>query len=347
MNAIVSLCMLKDHYVIGACISAWCHRQLAPEIQLVVMCDQYIYNRHKDILADYYDQVKLVDLDELYFPPSPNYKYHEKYGWITYSCNKWQCMKYTEYQKVLFLDVDILPISKEFYNVFNNETPSLHRPLKHSVFNINHLRRFRSYADYLTDNPNKIQTLDGGIVLLTPNLTTYEEYKVFLKDIYRNGINSYYMSGPDETSLYYFISYVKKIQYSLIPDDQTVVFWELPEEAAHAKAYNYLSRVKPWVKPMYACWPEEKYWRRLFNLMPKSEAMIKLFDEVLFKGHQEFIQCSKLQPLLFPKYYETKYYNQYPEIIEKRVNDIKAVRALEAKIPMQYGITFGELDLIN
>lgn len=55
--------MLKDHYVIGACINAYTNKAMLHalninNIDLVIMCDDYIYDKYVDILSIYFDKVK-------------------------------------------------------------------------------------------------------------------------------------------------------------------------------------------------------------------------------------------------------------------------------------------------
>ena len=58
--------MLKDHYVVAACISAFAHKSIINhynlDIELIIMCDEYIYKKYKSILKYYFDKVKKIDL---------------------------------------------------------------------------------------------------------------------------------------------------------------------------------------------------------------------------------------------------------------------------------------------
>ena len=119
------LSMLKDHYVLGACIAAFTHKQfinkLNLNVKLVIMCDDYIYNKYNNLLKNYFDRVIKIKL--VYHHLKSDYQkiYHinNKYTWINLSLSKWECLQFEEYNKILFLDIDILPIKKKFYNLFN------------------------------------------------------------------------------------------------------------------------------------------------------------------------------------------------------------------------------------
>ena len=65
-NAIFVLCMLKDSYAVGACMCAYVHKSIIKinnlNIDLVVMCDTYIYNKYNRMLKFYFDKVFKIDL---------------------------------------------------------------------------------------------------------------------------------------------------------------------------------------------------------------------------------------------------------------------------------------------
>ena len=124
-NAIFMLCMLKDNYVLGACISAFVHKlyikKLNLDISLNIMADNYIYNKYKDILAQYFDKVLEIKLTKYEF--MDNYIFAKgKYSWINFSLSKWECLKYEEYDKILFIDVDEIPNKDSFYDIFEYNT---------------------------------------------------------------------------------------------------------------------------------------------------------------------------------------------------------------------------------
>ena len=55
-----------------------------------------------------------------------NYNIIRKYSeWMKYSISKWNIFKYDQFDKILFLDIDILTINKNFYNIFNLKTPAV------------------------------------------------------------------------------------------------------------------------------------------------------------------------------------------------------------------------------
>ena len=111
MYAIFYLCMLNKSYVKGAIISAFTAKKHKPKnVELVCMCDAKLF-RYKKLLLSVFDKVVKIKLLKV-VTDHPN----EKYNWIKYSINKHQIYNYTNYEKILFLDTDILIF---FHNLYN------------------------------------------------------------------------------------------------------------------------------------------------------------------------------------------------------------------------------------
>jgi hypothetical protein len=318
--AVVMLCMLNPMYVVGACINAYIQRLFIQKcgynIKLVIMCDDLIYTKCKSILEKYFDEVINIQLRKIDFSQE-RYKNTKgwvfKYGWIVYSLNKWQCLNLTHYDKVLFLDIDILPVRKDFYQLFEQNTPSirtdyhvakdkLDRLIKYKA-NAEHkdpLSTVNSYDEYL--KMDNFLSLNGGIVLLKPSKEDYNNYVKFTNEIYKNGMYSIMNSGADETSLFYYYAKVhpKKTYYD-ISFEYSAVPWDDPiDKVSHPfRSYNFLSFVKPWSKPVFAMYKEELIWRYIYDSMiqklqlKKTDPFVKLFDEHLIQGYDKYIELKK------------------------------------------------------
>lgn len=335
--AIVMLCMLKDHYVLGACISAYAHRKLKPDnCDLVIMCDDIIYNEHHELLKKFFDRVIKIDLDT--FDLSEKYKFSgvwiKKYGWINHSTSKWKCLLLTEYSKILFMDIDILPVNKLFYTIFKQHTPSFlicvphllitqsHTKVQGSIENCiddqkisNPINRIDTYDEYI--NQKEIESLNGGLVLLKPNKKTYKKYKKFITEIYKDGIYSHKLTGPDETSLYYYYTKIRKNKkYHNICRSYISVPWDDPVYITQkAYSYNFLSYVKPWLKPLFLSWGEETIWRDLYNEISKDDRINEsskkplegLLKKSLISGYEYFISGEKQSA------FNDEYIKNFPE----------------------------------
>jgi len=346
-HAIFMFCILKDHYVLGACITAFVHKSMMKKqgiknIDLVMMCDDYIYKKYKDTLEQYFDRV--INIKLRYFEPANKYLYPKsKYSsWIGYSVNKWECLKYTEYDKILFLDIDIMVSSPKFYNVFTFDTPALYI-VPHPGHACENSKQFKSYQGEMTydsyiKNYEKYGTLNGGILLLEPNLNTYDEYVKMTNNLYKDGIYSTITSGPDETSLfYYFMS--KKIPVYDICVDYVVVPWDDKQYVSVAKSYNFLSFVKPWTKPKFLSWEEEMIWRDVYDSMPHKGKVKDLFKDTIEESITQYksYQDDKKRKY-YNDYYIKKYRNEVSEIIESE-RKFEKIMELDRKITItRYGI---------
>lgn len=333
--AIVMLCMLKNHYVFGACIAAFTHKIIMTQnniknIDLAIMCDGLIYTKYKSLLSCYFDRVEKITLDK--FGLSKKYyftkRWISKYEWINYSTNKWQCLKLVDYKKILFIDIDILPVSNKFYEIFSQNTPSfsnhyvvnnkliLDDKTKDSKFFekvYDPLKEISSYETYA--KMKKIQTLNGGLVLLEPNIQVYDKYKDFIDKTFFGGVFSTMVSGPDELSLFYFYTKIhnEKIFYK-IPKIYQVTPWDDPKEyIKSALSYNFVSFVKPWLKPKFLLWPEERLWRDIYDIIPFKKELSDLLKESLLIGFDMYLKDSSG--------FMNKYVKSHPELIDFISND--------------------------
>jgi len=304
--ALCMLCMLNDLYVVGACVSAYCHRRFSSRrsrrIDLVVMCDERIHGRYGATLRRYFDRVVKVSLITL--PLSPEYEFYDvasasKYSsWISYSLTKWKCLRMTRYAKVLFVDVDMLPRTSSFYDIFDFDTPAVHRVRTSDPCTNNAAFSFRvdiPYKEYIRNVESSYGAIYGGLCLFKPSLAMYKAYRSFVKELYPNGLHTTNMSGPDESSLYFFLL-KSGIPMHSICTEYSVIPWErrhrpfLPK----AKLYNFLSYVKPWVKPRFLCWPEELVWHDVFaRMVDKTPELERLATSVKVDCVRSFLKMSR------------------------------------------------------
>jgi len=319
--AVVFLCMLKDHYVVGACIAAFIHRcfikQLDYKIDLVIMCDEYIFNKYYDLLKQYFDKLKILklinypldakqnsensDSDEDLLTKTVRKKYYfpkEKYAsWISYSTNKWRCLKLTKYEKVLFMDIDMLPSQIEFYNIFNFNTPCILRCVMTPRVIPKCNEKYEPYTgtnynDFIVNHMAREGSLDGGLILLKPSLSLYKKYKKLTNKYFSNGIYSSFLSFPDETSLFYCLSkngpmYTICYDYSRIPWDTN---WNwTTTEIKTAFSYNFNSFVKPWIVPRKLLWKEGLIWHDIYNILSYNKQLDELYNESI-NEHYEFFK---------------------------------------------------------
>ena len=335
--AITFLCMLKHHYVVGAIIAAYIHKcfitKLDKKIDLIIMCDSSIYDNYGDTLKLFFDQVKLISLDE--FSLDSKYQFaKEKYqSWVSFATNKWKCLKFDNYDKVLFMDIDILPCKKGFYDIFKLNTPAVKRVamLPLVVPKCGELINGTvgdSFHDYVTKKIIKIGSLDGGLVLLNPSKDSYRKYRKFTKKIFDNGIYSSHLSFPDETSLFYYLFKTSKV-YSIC-DNYLKIPWDV-KDLAHTLAYNFNSFVKPWIKGRAISWDEELLWHDIYDTI-RGRYNIGKIDELYNESIKE--HYTKVFLILEPYKQKKRYYcNDISKINPNNVNTIISGRTVK-----KYGI---------
>ncbi len=338
------LCMLKDHYVVGACINAFVNRVLMKvnninNVELVIMCDDYIYKRHNGMLKKYFDKLVKIDLTYNKMIDEDSRKsesWFKKYSWVIYSLSKWQCLKLTEYNKVLFLDIDVLPIIPKFYDIFNFDTPAFHlhemnkKYTEETCINNNKMNNIiddvNSYDEYIEKAKESYYSLDGGIVLLRPDIGEYNNYMNFIKEIDKNGIKQMLKSGIDETTLFYYYSkYKKEKEFYRICSDYVDIPWEEGNKKFDKNriinSYNFLSFIKPWKKAKFISWSEEHLWRDIYKKMIKTKRFRKLYEESLKEGINEFFSYDDNYNSQ-KRYYNVSHKNKNKELFENLKKDL-------------------------
>jgi hypothetical protein len=260
------------------------------------MVNEPIY-KYKDELEKYFDHVVLIDLIEMKL--SPKYYVIKKYSqWMKYSISKWEILNFDEYEKILFLDIDILPMNKKFYDVFSFDTPAIMiRGLnlepnilaKPELF-LNNPRDYQQneYNDLAT---KLVNSLDAGFILLSPSKKTYKEYINFLKIC--EGLEGYiskYDSSIDETTLLLFFMFYKKIPVHLIPYNYAPIPWDkFPYDKNKINGINYLSLIKPWVKLPITQWSDENIWHMIAKkALEKHSVITKMYIRYLIDELYKF-----------------------------------------------------------
>jgi len=187
--------------------------------------------------------------------------YAKKYSkWMALSPNKWHPFQLDEYEKLILIDVDILPIHPELYTLFECKVPCItgSRGKTPTV-------RFKTYEQFLQNSLAENITLDGGLIVVTPSKQLHKGYFNFLEQKFRKtGIKAISISGPDETTLLYYLYHHLKLNATFYDHDKYIkIAWHKPKKQTYS--LNYLSFIKPWKKPMIFMWAEEYIWSHLLN----------------------------------------------------------------------------------
>lgn len=260
MFAIVNLIILSDKYIVGSLITNYIHRAFFKKysiqnISLVCMTTNDIYNEHKQLLEVIYDKVCVINLIEYVLDEKYKYNKGKYYSWMSKSCTKWNCLKLEEFEKVLFMDIDILVNHVDFYSIFSIKTPATHS---------------------ITNSVNNIKDMvNGGLLLLSPSSKEFYRFIQFSKELFKNGAYSpIYGHGIDEFSIYSFYKY----KWKLIDSNYTVVPWK--DSIKNSLSYNFLSAVKPWNKRREMCFSEELLWFDILDIVV-NEDKYKVFIDII------------------------------------------------------------------
>jgi hypothetical protein len=222
---------------------------------------------------------------------------------MKYIVSKWNSLQLIDYEKVLFTDVDILPIHDKFYEIFDFQTPSfLMYASKMNYISINQPNQLKklfspntnlSNINYSTISKNLQYSLNGGLVLLHPDINLYNDYLQFLKICGKDkGYVSAYYAGPDETTLFLFYVLYKKIQFYIIDLQYSIVPWESQNLIIEKKtigSLNFLSRIKSWLKHPLLQWEDERIWYNIgTQIFKKHPVLTYLFHYYIFDSLWDF-----------------------------------------------------------
>lgn len=269
MNAIFMLIFGDPMYVKGGCISAKIHKnyikQLNLNIEVNVMVDNIIYNNYRDDLLTSYDNI--FKLDMIKINVNDKMKNDRYLSCMPYLVNKFQVFNYEQYDKILFLDVDIIVTTQEFYDIFYFNVPS--------VFTGNEYSKNNDEIDPFFFDKSKIfvsknikekrynealrflsRSINSSIFLISPNKIIYDEYILFLKLCEGNdGIKIHH---ADEKTFILFLCFYKNLTTYNIPYDFLVDYRYIKN--TKYKALNYPVDVKPWIKHLNELTKEEMLW---------------------------------------------------------------------------------------
>jgi hypothetical protein len=311
-NAICMIIFNNPLYLIGACLSAWVHRkfikEIGIEVKLVVMINEPII-KYKEELEKYFDYIEIIELIEIKL--HPDYFVIDKYSeWMKYSISKWKIFNLEQFNKILFIDIDILPINKDFYNVFDYDTIGIIIKglneindgivRKEIILKDNFIDEFKNKEiesnEYWNLSLKLKKSLDAGFVLIKPDKKIFLEYLDFIKICENNkGYISKNDSGVDETTLLLFLLFYKNLKIHLIPYNYAPIPWEKnPYDKKEIRGINFLSMIKPWVKLPIIQFAEENIWHKIAKkALDKHSIITKLYLKYLIDELYKFYNTWK------------------------------------------------------
>ena len=295
-NAIFLLCYGNDYYLTGLLCALYAHQKLKPKhVKIVVLCDKVIMQYHK-IIKPFCDRI--IEIKQMFsFKDLHKTIKNKKYAkpWINYIVNRWHCLQFTEYKKILMFDIDMLPTKKSLYDIFNkyDNNDFVFTARKEIIVTnkfdtldkIDIIPHYENYNDFVLKS---IVHIDTDMILITPDKQLHTAYFSFLKSLKKTKIETTFMGNIDESSFLYFISNLSKKSYRCFDkEDYWIIPWHTfltrvenhEDQVMNSKCIRFISEIKPFTKPpnMYFR-PEDKIWNAIeMKLMFKHQLLELLY----------------------------------------------------------------------
>lgn len=210
-----------DGYIKGAIALAKSAR-LFSAAELVCMVTPDITNTES--LQEAWDHVVVVDYIKSEYRPFGGNRAREVYGpWIENASTKWRCLGLDDYDKVLFLDADMVIISP-IDELFTMKTPAMMFDHQHSTKYVTRESRGEGFINhYIPRGADRLEhgaivskeaisrlrtnggqfAPNGGLALLQPNRIVLDMYIKTLPSIVES-LPPHVTSAPDEISITLF-----------------------------------------------------------------------------------------------------------------------------------------------
>lgn len=295
--AITTILFGDKKYITGSIINAYLHKKFIKEynlkIDLTIMLDENL-KEYKVELEKYYDKVYVIKIFETNISDKTDLKRYSKI--MKYLPNKAQMFNLIEYEKILFTDIDFLPIKKEFYTIFDLDTPAFYSVEK-SCDKFNQIYDDKVFIDKKTNkknietqNYNKIiknmsGSINASLMLIKPSKIDYEDFLLFKeKAESKDGIETKY--NVDEILILTFIIFIKKYDIHCIPKSYRVKAQSLNNNTF---GVNFASSLKPWIRLPILQWKEENIWHIIAKkALKKSEIITNIYINELINTLRDF-----------------------------------------------------------
>lgn len=325
-NAYV-MCMFKsDGYLPGVFVMVESIRKnTEKKYDIVCMVTNDVSDMAKRMMLAFNIKVLVVDYIETtdFNRPCLLKRYPSIHKFFT----KWNCLRLTQYNKILFLDIDMVVVGN-IDPIFKINTPATRLILNDNIYKSGEKQLIaKMITPDLVDGdsvPSLITkevlfeyggSIDGGCMLLTPNIDDFKNYIVYLKtfDPESKHYDLKAIPGDDELTLLHF--YYKKgtlwnfldIQWSFIQYH----YGDLPYAIAlqdnnSIKILNFIGIYKPWDYNLQTLYPDTSEWYKYWN-------------GVVLKNYNHL--ASQLTPLIktgFPLKYEEPYHVSKEVLLQKK-----------------------------
>lgn len=292
--AYVTLVFNGDRYIPGV-INLWYSLQESKtQYDFVCIYTNDVPEKSIKFMTGLGIKTRLVEYVRFETKPSLTRKQNERYSaWSNVSYTKWQCLKLDEYQKVLFLDADMVVINNPD-DVFKAPTPA---GVFESPWTFHNFYKFETPGVVTRQEIKKIIHNRGFIasatcMLLEPCTDCFRSFIEMMENMQPFGFNC--MSGFDEQSIAYYYSVYNKgkcVGWHHIGIEYAYLLWKYEEgkeqneldldnennKRGKIKIIDYFGKDKPWELARDA-WPDLKYWwdswDSLIKQHPKAKTLI-------------------------------------------------------------------------
>lgn len=187
---------------------------------------------------------------------------HRYSKWIEKSYTKWNALNMTKYDKILFLDADLL-VMKNVDHLFKLDAPA-------GVFSQNSgykqkLPRIITPFDIKKRLTKGDIVADASVVLLRPDKKYYDGIKKMLRESVPYGNNCY--SGFDEQAIAEYLSiypHGPKLSWINLSDLYSCS-WGKKCDVKNAFIINYFGQSKPWENEELRQWDDTKSWYEMHD----------------------------------------------------------------------------------
>eukprot|EP00743_Colponemidia_sp_Colp-15_P005427 GILK01005833.1.p1 GENE.GILK01005833.1~~GILK01005833.1.p1 ORF type:complete len:371 (+),score=47.31 GILK01005833.1:49-1161(+) len=248
-NAFLTLVMVGDNYVCGALVLGWSLRKVNTTAHLAVMVTNDVSAEGRAALETIFDSVIEVPYLEAEAIQRSGRRFEHMYRWLDKCFTKFNMFKLTQFDKVAFLDADMLAVANPddlfqldcpagICSVVTDDTKWHGKILPSSIVR-------RSMSDY---------GIRGCLHLVHPNLYDYEAMMDKLAGG-TYGTRDKHI-GPDERLITeYYLS-----QWTHVHKQYGCHSWKTNElQGAEPKMLHFVSE-KPWVSDND--WPDFALWNR-------------------------------------------------------------------------------------
>ena len=265
-NAFVTLVMYDKKYLSGAITLAYSLRKTKTKHKIVCMLSIDLYLSQRNFLQSIFDDIICCPYLQYQCDELPSKKQNEIYhSWKNISFTKWYCLSIDKYDKICFLDADLL-ILKNIDHLFDLPEPA------GCFVQYWATQRNQTQPDYYNDikygeiiSNNKIElclnqgfVVNGHCILLKPNRNLYNNFLKYMQT---------YKKSPKCISMFDEVAIVDFLlkqgyQWTQLSFEYNCPPWHFDKLCNTSQLpyiFHYFNKEKPWMMK-YDQWKDVSIW---------------------------------------------------------------------------------------